>query len=372
MEEPKTNPVASLTDDILVKILSFLPVRSVCRFKCVSRSWRNLISHPDYRKKLPQTLAGFFYESICGERFPMTARHFTNVTGKGIPFIFPSFSFLPVSCRDLVLLDCCDGLLLCRCFQPDPRVGGELPPFHYVVCNPATEKWVMLPDGSWASDDARTARLCFDRTGSSHFHVIEYVVDENENVTWVDIYSSKTGSWIPVENGWGDDVMLGYRRRSVFLNGFLHSVTFADAIVAVDMEDNSYTTENECGFIHRAQDHLCFIDVVDGDVFKLSIWTLDDHATNEWTLKHTVSTMRLFGGKRIRIDIGYQVIAMHPEVMVWEEEKEEIDEEAACHGRVDRKGLRAVRWWWVDSVLLSVPELWVASTREGLPTPVGA
>ena len=58
MEElpKKRNPAASLTDELLVEILCRLPVRSVCRFKCLSRSWRKLISDPDYRKKLPQTM----------------------------------------------------------------------------------------------------------------------------------------------------------------------------------------------------------------------------------------------------------------------------------------------------------------------------
>jgi hypothetical protein len=95
MGEPpgKRNPATGLTDELLIEILSLLSIRSICRFKCVSWSWRNLISNPDHHKKLPQTLVGFFYESLSGERFPIKAHHFTNVTGKGIPFIFPSFSF---------------------------------------------------------------------------------------------------------------------------------------------------------------------------------------------------------------------------------------------------------------------------------------
>jgi hypothetical protein len=97
MGEPpgKRNSATGLTDELLIEILSLLSIRSICRFKCVSWSWRNLISNPDHHKKLPQTLVDFFYESLSGERFPIKAHHFTNVTGKGIPFIFPSFSFLP-------------------------------------------------------------------------------------------------------------------------------------------------------------------------------------------------------------------------------------------------------------------------------------
>jgi hypothetical protein len=205
MEQPleKRNPAASLTDELLVEILRRVPIRSLCRFKCVSRSWRNLISDPVHRKKLPQTLPGFFYHNWNFERFPTKAHHFTNITGKGPPFIFPSFSFLPVPGGDVELLDSCSGLLLCRCFEPGPRDADGFRPFHYVVCNPATKKWVMLPDGCWASGEARIARLGFDPAVSSHFHVVVYVLDEGECVTAVEIYSSKTAAWSFKQSEWG-------------------------------------------------------------------------------------------------------------------------------------------------------------------------
>ncbi|KAF7104089.1 hypothetical protein CFC21_105014 [Triticum aestivum] len=53
----------TLTDDVLIEILSRVPAKSLCRFKCVSSHWLALIDHPDHRNKLPQTLAGFFYTS---------------------------------------------------------------------------------------------------------------------------------------------------------------------------------------------------------------------------------------------------------------------------------------------------------------------
>nr|CAB3495487.1 unnamed protein product [Digitaria exilis] len=120
------NPAASLTDDVLVEILRRLPVRSVCRFKCVSRSWRNLISDPAHRKKLPQTLAGFFYMSWNSERFP--------------------------------------------------EVGAT---------------------SATSPEKARPV--------SSHFHVVEYVLDEGQFVTGVEIYSSKAGAWSFKGSEWGSD-----------------------------------------------------------------------------------------------------------------------------------------------------------------------
>uniref|UniRef100_A0A0E0LLN8 F-box domain-containing protein n=1 Tax=Oryza punctata TaxID=4537 RepID=A0A0E0LLN8_ORYPU len=207
------NPAASLTDDLVVEILRRLPVRSVCRSKCVCRSWRDLIADHEHRKKLPQTLSGFFYTSFSEERCPFTRR-----TTSPTPLISPTFSFLP-QCKEVIPLDCCNGLLLCRCLQLD-----GVSKFHYAVCNPATKEWVMLPDANWAIGENRIACLCFDPTISSHFHVLEYVEDEAEYVTGVEIYSSKTGLWSLHVNGWNDVVVVSHsvNRRSVFLNGFLH------------------------------------------------------------------------------------------------------------------------------------------------------
>ena len=58
---------AKLTNDLVVEILSRLPPRSLLCCRCVSKSWRDIISDPYHRKKLPQTLAGFFHMSVGGD-----------------------------------------------------------------------------------------------------------------------------------------------------------------------------------------------------------------------------------------------------------------------------------------------------------------
>ena len=47
------------------------------------------------------------------------------------------------------------------------------------------------------------ARLGFDPIASSHFHVIEYIEDEQDDeCIGVDIFSSKTAAWIYKESKW--------------------------------------------------------------------------------------------------------------------------------------------------------------------------
>lgn len=183
MEGPnKRNPAVGLADELIVEILLRLPIRSLCRFRCVSKSWRALISHRHHLKTLPQTLAGFFYTSFSADRCPMMTRHFTNVSGRGLPLIYPSFSFLP-KCEDILPLDCCKGLVLCRCWESSSL--GRDGPSYYAVCNPATEKWVVLPEVDGAGE-ARVACLGFDPAVSSHFHVFEFLENKDEYLTGVE------------------------------------------------------------------------------------------------------------------------------------------------------------------------------------------
>nr|XP_020190832.1 putative F-box protein At3g10240 [Aegilops tauschii subsp. strangulata] len=158
--------VSDLPDDLLVEILSRLPYKSTRCCKCVSTRWRDLISHPDHRKKLSQsTLAGFFFETWDTKK---VSRRYQSVSGNWHPPINSSLSFLP-RCEKLRILDCCNGLLLCKCWQDTDRKILD-----YVVCNPATEKWVVVPATNWSSQLYK-ARLGFDPVVSSHFHVFEFV-----------------------------------------------------------------------------------------------------------------------------------------------------------------------------------------------------
>ena len=81
-----------------------------------------------------------------------------------------------------------------------------------------TDKWHVLPRSIHSVGQARLGFIPM----SSHFHVIEFVEVEGACVG-VEIYSSKTATYIYKESEWGEETDVTFSRSpSVFLNGCLH------------------------------------------------------------------------------------------------------------------------------------------------------
>ena len=177
-------------------------------------------------------------------------RNFTSFTDE-----CPDLSFLPFPRDNVAVLDCCNGLVLCLCVEAARS--------RYVVCNPATKNLrVLLP----SIHAVGQARLGFDPTASSHFHVIEFVEEEDTECLGVEIYSSQTIAWIYKESEWGQDIddVICSRSASVFLNGCLHIMGYS-LILIVDMEVKTWRKirrpRGTLPSIHQAQCHLCVCTV---------------------------------------------------------------------------------------------------------------
>ncbi|CAN6356206.1 unnamed protein product [Urochloa humidicola] len=292
MVRTEPNPSAQLTDDLLLEILARVPYRSLCRFRCVSTRWSALISDPKNHERLPQTLAGFFYP--VPRDSPALTSHvydFCNVPGTGPSFTDLSFWFLPDREREgLVLEDCCNGLLLFRCYRfPDEDE------FDYIVLNPATEKWVTVPVTRRWSSKLQMVRLGFNPAVAPRFYVFEFQWDEDVNeydagdgrVLAVKIYSSATGAWSHKQSGWSMEISLDLDLKSVFIDGVLYVITRQSMIGSVDVEGKTWRIINfqhskdspsfygtGVGFIDLSQGRL---HLVNGDVGdKLAIWVLED------------------------------------------------------------------------------------------------
>ncbi|KAM3310193.1 hypothetical protein ACQJBY_031091 [Aegilops geniculata] len=299
----------------------------------VDRHWRYLISDPEHLKKLPRTLSGFFFVTEDIGRSPKVARYFDNVD-KG-PQIDPSFSFLPPEFELIRLEDCCDGLLLCCSSQH---------PFRRLVCNPATNRWVVLPAlpaDSGCVVQQTTFHLAFDRDVSSHFHVFQIVLKEWLNVAGINIYSSETGSWSFKESGWDYGTSICTSRR-VFYQGMLHFVNAQSTVVSVEMEGKKWreipvpvgAKSTEIGFLAPSQGHLHYMRKENSQ--EVSIWCRENYDSDEWTLKHRVNNNQLLNARGTVYDYDYYIISCHPDrslicytnnrdntLMVYDTEREE-------------------------------------------------
>uniref|UniRef100_A0ACD5X6T0 Uncharacterized protein n=1 Tax=Avena sativa TaxID=4498 RepID=A0ACD5X6T0_AVESA len=336
-DDPPASAASLFTDDLILEILSRLPARSVHRFKCVSRHWRDLIADPVNRKKLPQTLAGFLYNGY--KSGAAWSRHFASVSGRGFP-VDPSLPFIPNKYKHIVLEDTCNGLLLCACYKTPATIKDE---YRYVVCNPATGRWIELPPPPQplANRFHSTTRLAFDPAVSSHFHVLQFWQTSLVMEIYargVDIFSSQTGAWIHRDGGLLEKITLFRSTRSVFFAGMLHLVGRLNPVntdkesalvvlVLVDMEGKAWKTirlplGSSFETVGLSQGCLYYAGSTNTYFYnnnskknrvlsttKITLWCLENYDSGEWVLKHSASIDEPLD----RTWVDCTVFAIHPD-----------------------------------------------------------
>ncbi|CAL4972123.1 unnamed protein product [Urochloa decumbens] len=331
---------ANLPDDVVVEILSRLPVRALHQCKLVSRAWRAVISHPDHRRRLAQPLLGFFYHlHVDASSPPIPYWRFAAAAG-GVDPAVRWFQPPPgYSATDTELLDSCNGLVLLRCCRaPSSSV--------YVVCNPAAGDWVELPAPTHApgafglrSDHlqgrrrTRLAALAFDPAVSpSRFHVLQLVEREEYDdpfmshycfvVEAAEIYSSETKAWHLSVVMWN-----GYFKctghQAAYHDGSVHfAVDDGGAVVSVDVEGGAWrltsmipvcqVTYGGGRFLGRSRGRLLYVHK--GSHASLSVYSLERQsrgADEQWELKHYASPMDQFGKTLFKEHDA--VVAVHPD-----------------------------------------------------------
>ncbi|XP_047042870.1 F-box protein At5g07610-like [Lolium rigidum] len=316
-QEDEQEPLGSLPEGPLVEILSRVPYSSLCRFKCVSKPWLALCSDPQVRKRCPQTLSGFFQRYSCDK----DGVQFSNLSGRGPPMVDPSLPFLRKNYEVVNLEHCCGGLVLCRCGKSGHTGNNG---YIFVVCNPATGKWTQLPPCPTEFDlrflfdlFVETEQyLGFDPAVPSRFVVFLNLWNK------VAIYSSDTGRWTVVQSGWiyGPRTM-GYL-ECVFLNGTMHLLTSQPSILTVDTKGEVWGEIDIPGnvpqscvdhSIGQSQGCLYAWYVDNPNTCQLSVWALQEYGSENWTLKHTVNILELFGTHHRKADESYKMFAIHPD-----------------------------------------------------------
>ncbi|KAG8048039.1 hypothetical protein GUJ93_ZPchr0008g13609 [Zizania palustris] len=272
-------------DDLLVEILSRLPFKSLARFKCVSRSWRELITGGYMRGRLPLLTAGLFVH-VPNDDEP---RYATAYSGGGLEY--DDMSFFPLV-DTAKIVDACDGLLLYRSLAAASAM---------YVANPATRRWAALPV---PRREAQLPVLAFDPCSSPHYYVVCFVAWQERGAT-VDASSLSS--------------------TTHYRGGVLHVLAYPDRVVLMDL---ATTMAAPCRLARLPEDVNASarlghcrrrLQYVKCDGEQLRVWILheDDDlpaVSSQWSLFHAVAVNQIVvSGGRWATD-GFKFLAFHPDM----------------------------------------------------------
>ncbi|XP_023915929.2 F-box/kelch-repeat protein At3g06240 [Quercus suber] len=250
---------------LIVDILSRLPVKSLIRFRCVSKSWFSLISSHDFNtehhnrtlsnttKDSPYLLFSHYDLKMKKVRFALLSsddpfplkhfsKHFPDTPNRRILmkqaekrgfFAYPS-DFVELPCpyqspmNKLFIAGSCNGLV---CLADDAPSGDHVT--FLILWNPSIRKAISLPPSPVVNvpvfykavdhlgfgydpitDDYKLVRLVYLQGGFSHN---EYERDP----PIVQIYTLRTGAWRTI-SGRGSRFIIVEQFSSVFVNGSVH------------------------------------------------------------------------------------------------------------------------------------------------------
>ncbi|KAF7098279.1 hypothetical protein CFC21_100032 [Triticum aestivum] len=335
MEEP----MSRLTHDLIAEILSRVPYKSLCICKCVCPTWRGIIADPANRKKMAQTLAGFFYRITADSADPRGfVVNYADLSAFPWASVAETYPLLPLPSDStdcfVSLEDSCDGLFLTSIRTGTPAAAGTS---RYMVSNPATGEYIVLPHSGYAGDCCR-AYLGFDSGVSiQEFHLFEFMLEQSQSlvVRGVNIYSSKSGVWVSMKSQWDSEVSLCWSQPGVFHKGCLHLLIHQRGLAIVDAQGLRWriiplpisVDPSFAGFIGKSAGQLFYIDsddteghdansfstisvyVLGADIYQWDGTHLDDKCMH-WKLLRKLSNV----APNVLFQLGFdlEVIGVHP------------------------------------------------------------
>ncbi|XP_042037853.1 F-box/kelch-repeat protein At3g06240-like [Salvia splendens] len=186
-----------LPEEIVTEILSRLPVKSLLRFRCVSKSWRRLIGSKQFIK----------------HHLDISSRH-PNFERRQVIFLSlsksPNFEFKRCSVRSYWDDPSVNPLPICDPINDHLTVSSEIighsgglvcifnEPMSLILWNPATRISVQLPELDCCD---RIIKCGIGWDGESDAYKVFAVLSmkNNESKMMGSIYSSETNSWKAIE-----------------------------------------------------------------------------------------------------------------------------------------------------------------------------
>jgi F-box interacting protein len=202
----QTPSVSSILAELIDDILSWLPVKPLLRFQCVSKSWNALISRPDFIKKhldhsiqtnKERTLIVKERDFDCPLNYFSVRFHDDGRFGRVVNIYPPLHD--PERCAQIA--GCCNGLV---CIHD---LDAEI-----VIWNPSIKKYKKLPyepsRGPYSFYDCSTPQLAFGHDPVNDDYKVLRVKEFFRLINWVlsafevKIYSLREHSWRRVEESY--------------------------------------------------------------------------------------------------------------------------------------------------------------------------
>lgn len=173
-----------LPQEVLERILLFLPVSSLCRFCAVSKRWKSLVASLDFvqvRERVNSSKPCFMFAGF------MRTKMLTMVDNSlyGLSYEWhpqPKLNFLPWL---VFLVSSSEGLLLCESRQHD-----------HLVCNPVTRTWRAIPAVPDFGKPGFPARSCLiTDTKTRAFKLVLARIFRRGRWSFLQIFDSRLNRW---------------------------------------------------------------------------------------------------------------------------------------------------------------------------------
>lgn len=264
--EPSIVSIPKLPDDLIIEILTRLPAKPLCKFRCVSKSWLSLLSSKQFIKthlKISKKSTDFASHRIilrCRDNLKQFSVH--PLFYEPIIDAFDTDYPINLPRKPFGVVGSCDGLI---CLAVD-RIN-------LMLWNPSTRICKTLPDFDLKINPGGyfAYGFGFDKS-SDDYKVVLGFINGSRDLTEVIVlvYSLNSDEWKRIKNYEGPRMM---DDPATFVNGKLHWIANHDhdhelgSIVSLDLETEEYEISQMPSYVKSG--HYSRLAASDGFLYVL-------------------------------------------------------------------------------------------------------